>query len=165
MFLTSRERGIRNIGLVQVYLLKQRRNFFNNTSQLLDCFHTQTHPNGLGSGPGWGCPLTAHLETRETSPKIQWVRNMRLPKAAPVNNQFGLEAITLAASSDFFPSGLQQDHLEWKMEKDQLHGNLPSVLNRMVPGLKELTSEEEMRPSPKQNVLGGSQREGLFQAG
>lgn len=51
------------------------------------------------------------------------------------------------------------------MEKDQLRGNLPSIFNRMVPGFKELTSEEETRPSPKQNVLGGSQWEGLFQAG
>lgn len=56
---------------------------------------TGTYPYGLGSGPVCGCPLTAHLEISETSPNIQTVRNMRLPKATPDKSQFGCETASL----------------------------------------------------------------------
>lgn len=56
---------------------------------------TGTYPYGLGSGPVCGCPLTAHLEISETSPNIQTVRNMRLPKAIPDKSQLGCETAFL----------------------------------------------------------------------
>ena len=92
---------------------------------------TQTHPNGFGSGPGWGCPLTAHLETRDTSPKIQWVRNTRLPKAAPANNQSREEATALAASPFFFRWGLQQAPSRIKNRKGSVTQKFTLYISRL----------------------------------
>lgn len=118
---------------------KRSTSSFNHNSQILDCSQIETHPKGLGSGPGWGCPLTAHLETSETSPKIQWVRNTRLPKAAPANHQAGLEAVPLAASPGLFPSGLLPSPSRIKNGKESVMGKFTLYLSRTFSKLGDGT--------------------------